>query len=379
MLRQAWFLARKDVAYALRAKETLLWTFVMPILFFYFIGTITGGFSGSGSSRETIAVFAPPGAGFLADNLIARLESNAFQVVRVAREEELAQHTRALSLPDGFTASVQNDEPVKVRFSRRGGGMAASFDEFRLQRATLSQLADVMLLKMQGAGLSGESLQAVAQKPRNVTVDVQAAGTRQRIPNGFEQAVPGTMVMFTLLVMFTSGGIGLLIERNQGLLRRLASAPMSRRAIVFGKWMGKMMLGLIQIAFAMATGSLLFGMDWGPHLPMLFVLLFAYAGMAATLGMVLGNFSRTEGQVIGLGVAGTNVMAALGGCWWPIEVTPPWAQQLSLALPTGWAMDGIHKLVSFGAGPSTVLPHLAAMVVTAVIAGAVVARRFRFQ
>jgi ABC-type multidrug transport system permease subunit len=120
-------------------------------------------------------------------------------------------------------------------------------------------------------------------------------------------------------------------------------------------------------------------MDWGPHLPMLFVLLFAYAGMAATLGMVLGNFSRTEGQVIGLGVAGTNVMAALGGCWWPIEVTPPWAQQLSVALPTGWAMDAIHKLVSFGAGPSTVLPHLAAMVVTAIIAGAVVARRFRFQ
>ncbi len=139
------------------------------------------------------------------------------------------------------------------------------------------------------------------------------------------------------------------------------------------------MLGLIQIAFAMATGTLLFGMDWGPNLPALLVLLVAYAGMAATLGLALGNFSRTEGQVIGLGVAGTNVLAALGGCWWPIEVTPLWAQQFSLALPTGWAMDGIHKLVSFGADPMTVVPHLAAMVATALVAGTVVARRFRFQ
>jgi hypothetical protein len=25
------------------------------------------------------------------------------------------------------------------------------------------------------------------------------------------------------------------------------------------------------------------------------------------------------------------ILAALGGCWWPIEITPPWMQSLSLA------------------------------------------------
>lgn len=380
MLRQAWFLARKDVAYSLRARETLLWTFVMPIVFFYFIGTITAGFGGGGgSSQDAIAVLVPADAGLLADDLIARLERSELQVVRVNSEEELAQHTRSLALPPGFTESVNRNEPVKLCFSRQGEGMSASFDEFRLWRATMSQLADVIVLKMRKQELSPETLQALAQQPRGISVEVQAAGTRQRIPTGFEQAIPGTMVMFTLLVLFTSGGVALVIERNHGLLRRLASTPMSRGAIVLGKWMGRMILGLIQIAFAMATGSLLFGMDWGPHLPMLLLLLFAYAGMAATFGMLLGNFSRTEAQVLGLGISGTNVLAALGGCWWPIEVTPRWAQQLSMALPTGWAMDAVHKLVSFGAAPATVIPHMAAMLVTAVVAGTVVARKFRFQ
>ena len=380
MLRQAWFLARKDVAHSLRAKETLLWTFAMPIVFFYFLGTITAGFGGGGgSSQDPIAVLVPADAGLLADDLMARLERSEFKVIRVNNGEELTQYTRALVLPARFTDSVARDEPVKLRFARRGQGMGASFDEFRLWRSTTSQLADVILLKMRKQQLSPETLQALASQPRQISVEVQAAGTRRRIPTGFEQAVPGTMVMFTLLVMFTSGGIGLLIERNHGLLRRLASTPMSRGAIVFGKWMGKMMLGLIQIAFAMATGSLLFGMDWGPHLPMLLVVLFAYAGMAATLGILLGNFSRSEAQVLGLGIAGTNVLAALGGCWWPIEVTPRWAQQLSMALPTGWAMDAVHKLVSFGAAPATVIPHTLAMLLTAIVAGAIVARRFRFQ
>ena len=55
MLDNALFIARKDLAFLLRQRETILWTFVMPVLFFYFIGTVTGGFGmpgGSGTAAE---------------------------------------------------------------------------------------------------------------------------------------------------------------------------------------------------------------------------------------------------------------------------------------------------------------------------------------
>ena len=71
-----------------------------------------------------------------------------------------------------------------------------------------------------------------------------------------------------------------------------------------------------------------------------------YGSLAAALGMLLGNFGRTEGQVIGLGVMASNVFAGLGGCWWPIEITPLWTQRLALAFPTGWTMDALHKLMN---------------------------------
>jgi ABC-type multidrug transport system permease subunit len=73
------------------------------------------------------------------------------------------------------------------------------------------------------------------------------------------------------------------------------------------------------------------------------------------------------------------VISALGGCWWPIEVTPLWMQKLSLFLPTGIAMDALHKLVNFGAGPETVIPHIAVMAAAAAAAGWLAARVFRFQ
>src|SRR5207249_3250229 len=86
-------------------------------------------------------------------------------------------------------------------------------------------------------------------------------GTRIHPPSGFEQSIP--MVIFTLQVIFTSGAVTLTIERRRGILRRLASSPISRGAVVLRKWGARMVLGLIQIAFATIAGSVLFHIRWG--------------------------------------------------------------------------------------------------------------------
>jgi len=60
MFRHILFVARKDLKYMLRAKETLLWVFLMPIVFFYFIGrspgvlpaAVPGGLSGGHRGRQ---------------------------------------------------------------------------------------------------------------------------------------------------------------------------------------------------------------------------------------------------------------------------------------------------------------------------------------
>jgi ABC-2 type transport system permease protein len=372
MLRDALYLAYRDLLYLLQRRETWLWTFIMPIVFFYFIGSVTGGF-GSHEKRDPIAMIVPPDAGFLADELIRRLEQRNFQVVHTEN------FFRELRIPPGFTATVLAGKPVKLQLTRYGAGIDTDYDQTRAARAVYTVLADLVAVSSKGGTPNSTSFAELARQPRPITLDVSSAGKRKFAPVGFEQAVPGTLVMFTLLIMFTSGGASLLVERRQGILRRLASSPMSRGGVVLGKWGARVTLGFIQILFAMAAGTILFKVNWGDHLGAIFVLLGAYASLAALLGMLLGNFSRSDGQVIGLGVIASNVMAALGGCWWPIEITPRWTQNLALVFPTGWAMDGLHKLMSFGDSWEAVVPHIVAFVVSALIAGYVLARTFRFQ
>ena len=88
-LRGALFLARMDTWYLLRRKETLLWTFVMPVVFFFFIGTITRG--SSGPSQDDLAVLVPADAGFLADQVLARLEKLDYRIVRASVIVKLPQ------------------------------------------------------------------------------------------------------------------------------------------------------------------------------------------------------------------------------------------------------------------------------------------------
>ena len=109
------------------------------------------------------------------------------------------------------------------------------------------------------------------------------------------------------------------------------------------------------------------------------VVLVCWAAFNASLALLLGNLTRTQAQTTGIGVLASMVLAALGGCCWPIEITPAWMQTLATFLPTGWTMDAMHKLVNFGYAPSAALPHVAALAASAVIAGWGGARLFRYQ
>jgi len=379
MLRLVAFIARKDLLLMLRQRETILWTFIMPIVFFYFIGSITGGFGGSDDAHPPrLAVTAEAGAGFLADEIVARLEEQGFEIT-TPQPGEIP--TRSLELPDGLTERVLSGEAVHLEVIDRTSNPLEGMDiKVRAMRAVYTTLADLALTAGQGhAQPTAEDLRQQRQQQRTITLEVSSAGRRREPPSGFAQAIPGTLVMFTLLVTLTSGAVLLVLEREQGLLRRLACAPVSRGGVIAGKVGGKWMLALIQVGFALLAGRFLFDYRWGAALPALLAVLVGWSAFCACCGVLLGCVARSTGQAVGLGVLAANLLAAIGGCWWPIEITPAWMQKLSLVLPTGWAMDAFHRLVSFGDPPTAILPHLAALALATVAVGYLAARLFRYE
>ncbi len=381
-MRQVLFIAWNDAKFQLRQGSTLLWLLVMPPVFFYFIGTVTGGFStGVSGGQATPVTVVAESPGFLSEQVSLRLGDNDFATEWVPTLDGDAEPPRrTLTFEPGLTDRIAAGEPVAVSFDTKASALSREFEIIRVQRSIYTALADIVVADANSTDpLAETDLAELNAEPRIWQLAVSPAGKRQEIPSGFEQAIPGILVMFTLLVLLTSGGSLLVTERKQGLLRRLASTPISRREVVSGKWGGRMILAAVQVTVALSIGTVLFRMDWGPDLAMVIVILAAWAGFCATAGLLVGSVAKTEAQAAGLGVLAANVLAALGGCWWPIEVTPPWMQTLQQLTPTGWTMDALHKLISFQAGAASALPQLVILVVATLAVGTLAVRRFQYE
>ena len=382
-MRGMLFIAWQDLRNQLRQGSTLLWLFIMPPIFFYFIGTVTGGFASvmSGGQATPVTVVAED-PGFLKDQIELRLQANDFApewVEALKTGEGDTAPSPTLIFDAGMSETLTAGGSVKAVYDTGADSLTREFEEIRIQRSLYTVLADIIIAEETAGSLSSQSLATVNGATRVWQLDVSTAGQRKEIPTGFQQAVPGMLVMFTLLVLLTSSGTMLVQERMQGLLRRLASAPISRAEVLAGKWEGRMVLAAIQVTAALGFGTFLFKMDWGPDIGMVILVLAAWAGFCASAGLWLGTVAKTEAQAGGLGVLAANLLAALGGCWWPIEITPEWMQAIQKAIPTGWAMDALHKLISFQAGAASVVPNVLLLAAAAVVFGVLAVRRFRYE
>ena len=376
-------LARNDLKLALKDRSIILWLFIMPAVFFYFIGTVTQGGMNFMDSAAELVVENNDG-GYLSQHLESRLKENLFSIILpqdippTAEGEEPVKYRR-LTIPPDFTAQLTAQQQVSVAYEGLREGFSNSYDLFRVQKAAFSVLGDLVVVKSAGNDLSPGTLEQATVGARPVQLIVTPAGRQMQIPSGFEQAIPGTLVMFTMLVLLTSGAAMLVDDREKQLLRRLASAPLTRGQVVMGKWAGRMALATVQIAVAIGVSlTPLFDMNWGQALPMVVLILLAWGALCTSLALLLGSVAKTDSQAGNLGAFATMTLAALGGCWWPIEVAPAWMQQLQLFIPTGWTMDALHKLISFGMPWHDVVPHLAILIVATILVGWAASKRFRF-
>ncbi len=168
-------------------------------------------------------------------------------------------------------------------------------------------------------------------------------------------------------------------ERQQGTLRRLLTTPTSRAVFLLGSITGQVLTALVQMVLLVGFGILVMRLNWGGSPGGLAIMLVAAALSAAALGTMLGAFVKTEGQASGISILLGMVMALLGGCWYPLELFPPFVQTAAHVLPTTWAMQGLLDLVLRGQGVSAILLPAGVLLGFAALFFGIGVARFRYE
>jgi ABC-type multidrug transport system permease subunit len=371
-----WTIAKNDLKLTIKDKMFFFWLLVFPLLFAV-IFALAFPQSSPQTSQVTLNIIDNDKS-FLSQALINELRGEKY--VTQVIDDESARGTRALIIPKNFSKDILEGKKVELLIEKEeGSNIEASQAAFsNVLKAVIKILARIVAVVPEDEKDLQERYDE-NQLKRLITLRSEMAGKLQVIPAGFNHTIPAVAVMFLLFTVLMYGGIILLQERREGQLERTYLSPATFASIIGGKWLSRVILGMLQIVILFSIGKVLFKVYLGNSILALLCVSVFLCGTIAGMSILLGSFIRKEEILIVLNILLANLMAALGGCWFPLELIPPGIRKIGFFFPTGWTMDAYHKLIFFGYDFRSVLPHIGVLMVFTLIFLVLAIRFFKIR
>jgi ABC-2 type transport system permease protein len=339
----------------LRERSNVFFVFVLPLMIIFLVGFSFGSESGS-----DLGVVAGRGAGqAVSDRVIALLPPD--QVVRYDDRDEalLAVERNAVA-----AAAVFADDPTgPVEFIARAGNGLDARAELEQAVAAANQREAVV---RQAALVGVSEAEAVTALEALTVTPVETERVGDALwegLSGFDASALTQVILFTFLSALTSSAF-LIQDRQLGMARRKASAPVSSGRILLGETIGRYWISMFQAALIVVVTAVAFRVDWGDPLATgLLLVLFVLVSTGA--GILLGSAIDNAEAASGLGIMLGLVLGALGGAMAPVEIFPPAMQTVARATPHYWAIEGL-KISVAGGGLDRITTPLAVLAGTAV-------------
>ncbi|MDP8982081.1 MAG: ABC transporter permease [Acidobacteriota bacterium] len=417
-------LVRRDLQLFFSDRRAVLMSFVAPIVIASFFGYIFGGASKSDTSRIPVLAIDQDGSA-ISRELIARLGAEKALDVKpssldAAREAvRKGKATVAVSIPKDFGA----DAGQAFFGGAKKPEIGVMYDPSHSAELGMVQgilTGDVMQVvsKEMFTGSSGREIvkQDLAQLERSGMPDGEKKplvdllqsveklnehqessarpGTGLSMPyqiheesvtagkgieyNGYAHSFAGMGVQF-ILFMGIEVGIGILLQRQRGLWKRLRAAPLSRGLLLGSRTISAALTAMLILMVLFGFARLVFGVRIEGSVAGFLGVCVAFALMTATFGLMIAALGKTPEATRGLAIFATLIMVMLGGAWVPTFVFPQWLQNIAVVVPTRWAVDGLDAMTWRGLGFSAAVNPIAALLGFALVFGALAVTRFRWE
>jgi ABC-type multidrug transport system permease subunit len=356
-------IALNDIRVVLKDRMVILWWLAMPLAFVFIFSFLYRDRMQDSTWLPVFKLDNHEMADVFLDEL--RTDKYLIDVKPAADEHWIDDWSQALIIPATFSQAVLSGERVDLTLTKGQGNPEKYLAAQTLLVRTLIKfngaIASVDLIERGWSQESKKDFIAELNKPPQLSVDTKQHFSLRPPPSGFAFTLPAYMVMFTMMMTVMYGGITLVEERTKKRISRLVAMPVSVLEIFLGKMLGRMLQPILQGGLLIAAGVLIFHVSLGDHPLALIPVIVSLSFLCGSLGLLFGVLFRTEQQVMGIGILTTNVLAALGGCWWPLEVAPKIFQTIALFTPSYWAIQGMHDVMSFGKSWPGVLPECAVL------------------
>ncbi len=184
-----------------------------------------------------------------------------------------------------------------------------------------------------------------------------------QMPWGIRHTLPAIILMFILFNVLTKGVEKFFLYKEQGLIERFSVLPNGVKGVLLFFMLYQVMLAMLSVTIIFLEGVLLFHFSINTKaLIYLYLVFFVFSILVSSLSLLVFSLIKKKEAAIGLGVLVANVLCALGGLWWPIEIVPSFFKKLGLALPTGLTMKIIDGIVYYNLSIKDIIPQIGLLI-----------------
>lgn len=379
-----------------RDRGALVMAFVLPVVFFLVFAWIFAGTGGDDlrirlvvadtvDDDDTRALLAALDA----DLELARVDDPAVAHERVRRGKADA----GLVVRSALQGGEDGAPPPLVLLFDPTRSVAASMLAGRVQRAYVQALPDVALGEVI-AVLDARFLELDAAQRTRLEVGLKAlrenappeqrdlfgALYERRAVIGRERHVDpiayyaGAVAILFVLFSAVHGAIGLLEDRDAGIVDRVLAGPAGMRVLVDARFAFLVAQGFVQILIIYVVAWLLYGVDLPGNALGWAVTTVAVSVCAAGLALVLVAACGSRRQAQTISNVAILILSAVGGSMVPRFFMPPLMQDLGWLTPNTWGLEAYTGIFWRGDGLAALALPLGLLLVVGV--GALVVARW---
>jgi linearmycin/streptolysin S transport system permease protein len=353
----------KDLRLIARDRSALVSLLLVPIIVIVVVAETQSG----GGSKSIVFPVVNEDQGPVANALIKvfRQHLDVREMDRATAERMVAIENKAaavLILPAGMSKRYLTEKPSTIELLTDPA-----------QGTELQAIKVIMLLADREAASLGDpfSEDLLLVQEHNLT------GGRLEF-SSLEQNIAGFSVMFVLLNLVFSVSFGLRDEEIWGTSGRLSVAPVAPAIVLGGKLLARLLIGTVQLLLLLCFGYVIYGLTLG-HSPFALCLVAAAIVFSmACFSVIVAAVARTREQIIPVGLSVVFLLAAVGGCWWPVFEEPTWMQALAQGAMTTWSMFAIHDVLLRDRSLLEVAPKLLVLIVYGAVSFGIGLRLFRY-
>lgn len=397
-------LALKDLQQIVREKQAAIFLVIMPIVFTAFMGFAFNQ-GGSETDPRLPIGFVDQDQSTLSAEFYSLLQASTVVRPEVVKGDALDQaetHVRQNKLagvvivPLGFGSRSAADLNVTLVTDMQATAghtvrnaiqtaLVRVMGAVKIAEIGVDELAQIKPFESETARQAAQAaatthaISAWSDSPVTISIEkATALKTEQKSTSGFAQSSPGMIVQFAIMGLVTSASI-LVLERKTRTLSRLLTTSMKRWEIIAGHMLAMFTIVFAQVTLLVLVGQFLFGVNYLREPLAVLLVVVALAAWVSALGLFVSTIAKGEEQVVLFALIAMFVFTALGGGWFPLEVTGPAFNTIGHFTPGAWAMDGLQNIVVRGLGLEAVWLPAAILLAYAIGFFGLAVWRFKFE